>query len=38
MFTIVQAKVERFITVVSERSKPGVIDWIFDIRMYRIQI
>ena len=38
LFTIVQAKVEQFITVVSKQSKLGVIDQIFNIRIYRIQI
>ncbi|KAK4118463.1 hypothetical protein N657DRAFT_540828, partial [Parathielavia appendiculata] len=38
LFTIVRAKVERFMTVVSERSEPGVIDWIFDVRTYGMRI
>ena len=35
---IVQAKVEQFMTVVLERSRPGVIDWIFNAHTYRMQI
>ncbi|KAK3896362.1 hypothetical protein C8A05DRAFT_40130, partial [Staphylotrichum tortipilum] len=38
LFTILRAKVERFMTVVSERSKPGVMDWIFDTRTYGMRI
>jgi hypothetical protein len=34
LFTIVRAKVERFMTVVSEKSEPGVMDWMFDLRTY----
>ena len=38
LFTIVRAKVERFMTVVSEKSEPGVMDWMFDLRTYGMRV
>lgn len=36
LFTVVRAKVERFMTVVSDKSKADMIDWVFNVRTYRM--
>ncbi|KAM7209782.1 hypothetical protein V8F06_014836 [Rhypophila decipiens] len=38
LFTIVRKKVRRFLIVVSDKTEPGPIDWIFDARTYGMRI
>jgi hypothetical protein len=38
LFTIVCRKMQQFITLVTDKTEPGPIDWIFNTRTYRIQI
>ena len=38
LFRIVRAKVQRFMTTVTEQTQPGPMDWIFETRTYGMRI
>jgi hypothetical protein len=38
MFDIIRRRVRKYITLVSEKGRPTLIDWIYDCRTYSIKI